>query len=176
MEQADTRKLIESAKLGDKNAFGKIYETFFSPVFRYIYFRVKNKQDAQDLAQDVFLKTYKSLPRLDAGSNPLFYFFALAKNAIIDQSRKKKPISLENTETNLFQTEHLETTMARQESLNRVKEAILALPEAEQETIVLRFINGLATREIAQITRKTPDNVRQIQSRGLKKLRDIILK
>ena len=89
--EIDAKELMRLAKDGDSEAFGLLYSKYFVPVFRYIYLRLKNKEEAEDLAQTVFLRVYKSLTRFrDQGKEPLAYFFTIARNAIIDYWRKKK--------------------------------------------------------------------------------------
>jgi RNA polymerase sigma-70 factor (ECF subfamily) len=60
--QNDPKILMQLAKSGDTEAFSRLYELYFIPVFRYIYFRVKDKEEANDLTQIVFLKVFSSLP------------------------------------------------------------------------------------------------------------------
>ena len=59
--ESDARVLMELAKKGDTGAFGRLYELYFTPVYRYIYFRVRDRREAEDLIQIVFLKAYKSV-------------------------------------------------------------------------------------------------------------------
>ena len=93
-EEKDPWLLMKLAKEGESEAFSQLYELYFVPVFRYIFFRVQQKETAEDLTQTVFLKAYKAAERFPTeGKNPLAYFFAIAKNTTKDYYRKKKDIS-----------------------------------------------------------------------------------
>jgi len=86
-------KLMERAKNGDAEAFSRLYEIYFAPVFHYIYLRVKDKETAEDLMQDIFLKIFRSIRNYQKeGISPLAYFFTVARNRVIDYWRKKKEI------------------------------------------------------------------------------------
>ncbi len=73
MDKSSKEKLIEivkAAKQGDKKAFANLYECYISPIFRFIYFRVKDYSDAEDLTQTVFLKAWNALPNYRQKKNP----------------------------------------------------------------------------------------------------------
>jgi len=166
------KELLDKAATGDKDSFTVIYETFFAPIFKYIYFRTHDRGESYDLTQDVFIKVYKNLAAIASkNSNPAFYFFTVAKNAVIDWARKKKPIYLEDTETGLLKTENLATQTER----SFILEAIDSLPDNQKDAIIFRFVNGLKNKEIAEMLNTSELNVRQLQSRGLKKLRESLL-
>lgn len=173
--QDDPVILIRRAKDGDTKAFGRLYTIYFTPVFRYIYYRVRDKETTNDLTQTVFLKVLQSLKRYqEKNKSPLAYFFTVARNTVIDYWRKKKEISIDYSEKFLEmsaadnQLESVEKTDVSQ-ILHR---AISQLTDTEQEVIVLKFINDLPNREIAELLKKTEEAVRQLQYRALKKLRD----
>ena len=93
--QRDLREVIEAAKAGDQEAFSYIYELYFKPVYRYLYFRTGSPDDSQELAQEVFLKAYKSFGRYTYSTHdPLAYFYTIARNTLIDRGRKLLDTSL----------------------------------------------------------------------------------
>ncbi len=175
--------LVIKAKKGDKKAFSVIYSEFFTPIFRYIYFRVNSKEEAEDLAQNVFLKIWLALPNFETreGGQFISWCFTIARNLIIDFWKKKKEISLENDETfkiserkisetedNLIQSIEIKNIGAQ------IKKAVTLLGDDQQEVIVLKFINDLSNKEIADLLGKNEEAVRQIQSRALKELRRLL--
>lgn len=173
-------ELISKAKAGDKDAFGRLYESYYVPVYRYIYFRLRDRHTAEDITQTVFLKVFQSIANfVDMKRDPFFYFLASARNALIDYYRKKKDIILnESEEYLLFEqpasardfNEHLQTKI----DSHMVQEMISELPASQQEVLILRLINDLSHNSIAQITGKSSDAVRQIYARALQNLRIII--
>lgn len=169
----DPKKLIEKAKRGNREAFGKLYELYYSPVYRYIYFRIQKKEDTQDLTQIVFLKVYESIENYEErGKEPLAYFFTVARNTVIDYQRKKPTLKLLDT-LNLEDEEKYSPEYFAQvnEETKIVDKAIQTLKGEQREVILLKFIAGLSNAEIAKQLGKTEDAIRQIQHRALKVLR-----
>jgi RNA polymerase sigma-70 factor (ECF subfamily) len=176
--QKDPKILMQLAKSGDAEAFGRLYELYFTPVFRYIYFRVKDKETANDLTQTVFLKVFSALPNFrEQNKSPLAYFFTVARNTVIDYWRTKKEILL-NVPTNVFEkipdkaNNPLEL-IEKEETSKAIRRAIHELTEIQQEVIMLKFINDISNKEIAALLGKTEESVRQLQCRALKTLQRI---
>lgn len=179
--QADPKVLMRLAKEGDADAFAKIYEVYFIPVFRYIYLRVKDRQDAEDLTQTVFLKVYQAISRFEEQNrSPLAYFFTVARNTVIDYWRKRKDILLENpgkeSKEMLEVTEDFENTIQKNENLSMLQRAIQKLTEEQQSVIILKFINDLPNKEISKIMQRSEEAVRQLQCRAIKALRQYFKK
>lgn len=177
--ETDPKKLIERAKAGDKKAFGNLYSLYFVPVFRYVYLRIQSREEAEDLTQTVFMKVYQSLGKYrDVGKDPLAYFFTVARNSIIDFSRKKKDVSFgAESEAILEIQSNDEDPIARlekDESAQKIRKAISSLPEMQKEVIVLKYINEMTNEEIAKILDKNEAAIRQIQHRALEKLKKFL--
>jgi RNA polymerase sigma-70 factor (ECF subfamily) len=176
--EIDAKELMRLAKDGDSEAFGLLYKKYFVPVFRYIYLRLKNKEEAEDLAQTVFLRVYKSLPRFrDQGKEPLAYFFTIARNAIIDYWRKKKDWKLDDDEDTDKKEVNVNNNEAERisdlcDNAELVQKALSELEDVRREVIVLRFMEGFSNKEIAELIGKSEEAIRQIQCRALKFLRD----
>ena len=174
-EQNDPKKLIELAKNGDTESFGALYELYFTPVFRYIYRRTKNKHETEDLTQTVFLKAYRAMPRFEVREvSPLAYFFTIARNTVIQHWKKNKK-ALEHTKEIDTETPdsnpHPGEIASKNEKIKIIHEAIETLTPDQQEIVALKFIEGLPNQEIAQILGKTEEAIRQLQCRALKTLR-----
>ena len=169
----DAKDLIEKAKSGDSDAFGKLYESYYLPIYRYIHFRIDKKDDVQDLVQIVFLKVYESLEKYEErGKNPLAYFFTVARNTVIDYQRKKPTLKLYE-ETHLEGEEKYtpEYFAKINEETEIVDKAIKTLKGEQREVILLKYIAGFSNSEIAKQIGKSEDSIRQIQHRALKILR-----
>lgn len=171
------KRLMQLAKEGDTEAFGRIYEIYFLPVFRYIYFRVQDRVEAEDLTQNVFLKIFNSIENFRVqDKSPLAYFFTVARNTVIDYWRKKKNIAeSDNTKRIVNMPDSQKDPkklLEEREKEETVLEAIKHLTEDQQEVIVLKFIQGFSNKEISKILGKTEDAIRQIQCRALRVLRE----
>lgn len=173
----DPKMLIEAAKRGDRRAFDRIYELYFTPVYRYIFLRVKDKSEVELLAQDVFIKVYKSLGTYELKtSSPLSYFFTIARNTIIDYWRKnrhqvsfgKEDIMLQLPDKEPSPSENSEKRLMSEHLLR----AINKLSHEQREAIVLKYFNSVPNKDIAQAMGKSEEAVRQLQSRGLRALRE----
>ena len=168
-------ELIQRAKDGDEAAFGLLYRQYFTPVFRYIYARTKNKEETEDLTQTVFLKIYQSVGRFEwRGKSPLAYFFTVARNVVIDFYRKKKAIYVEDVEEQKVELtqEEIKRCVEQGDVKIFVDSAVKGLSNFYQEVITLKFLKELTNKEIAEILGKSETAIRQAQCRALKKLRE----
>ena len=177
MSKLDKEKLIEivkKAKSGDEKAFSYLYEYYISPIFRFIYFRVKSYEEAEDLTQAVFLKAWNGLPDYKQKKN-LFgaWLYTIARNTIIDYWKKKKEWKISDLAKDTIKDhrEPIYDLIEEEEDFRAVKEAISLLTEDQQEVIILKFIEDLSNKEIAKIMNKKQDAIRQLQSRAIKELR-----
>lgn len=170
----DPKDLIEKAKSGDKEAFGKLYELYYLPVFRYVHFRIRKKEDTQDLVQIIFVKVYESIGKYkEQGKEPLSYFFTVARNTVIDYLRKRQDLKLfEDAQIEAGDKSNPELFAEGGELKTIVDKAIQTLNNDQKEVVILKFIVGLPNSEIAKQMRKTEDAVRQIQHRALKLLKE----
>ncbi len=172
----DPHSLIDRAKQGDQAAFGEFYQEFFTPLYRYVYHRVGRKEDAEDITQNVFLRVYQSLPRYeDRGISPLAYCFSVARNAVVDHWRKKKDILAGDGSEAVFavsgSSNAEEFLLDRIWSREMVAEGISFLTPLEADAVTLRYLHDLSNVDIALILEKSEEAVRQLQSRGLRKMR-----
>lgn len=164
---------VVKAKEGDSDAFNFIYSELFAPLFRYVYFRVNRKEEAEDLTQVVFLKIWSALPGFDVKSGGQFYSwcFSIARNSIMDFWKKKKEVLLEEIKIQPSGEENIANLIDDKKVGEAVKKAILSLNEEQQDIMVLKFINELSNKEIAETLGKSEEAVRQAQSRALKELK-----
>jgi len=171
-------ELLQRAKDGDKEAFGELYRLYFTPIYRYLFIRLRSRERADDLAQDVFLKIFAKVETLrEIPLAPLSYFFTVARNTLIDFWRKKKDLSLENENETAAKVPDggadLLENLARAEVAAKVRQGLAALPAEEAEIVALKYFGGLSAREIGQSLGLSEEAVRQRQCRALKKLRVI---
>lgn len=176
-DKRDPRELLILAKKGDRQAYGALYEIYLTPVYRFIFFRVRGRDEAEDLTQTVFLKVFQSLENFQLGStSPLAYFLTAARNIVIDFWRKKKEARLDD-ETEFFQNlaggEEASRQLEQAEAGATVRRLLALLEGDEREVLTLRFLSELSHAEIAVVIGKSEEAIRQIQCRALKKIREI---
>lgn len=168
--------LITRAVAGEHAAFDQLYRTAYAPVYRFIYLRVKNKDDAEDLTQEVFTKMFQARPVATSESGSLLpYLFTIARNSVIDWSRKKKPLYDDDALAAVPSgAPSAETQYDTEASVARVLAALEQLSEAEEAVLKLRYLDGLSTKEVAVLLDKSEEAVRQALSRGLKHIRSLL--
>ncbi len=180
-KKKDPMVLITRAQKGDSEAFGELYEDFFTPIFRFILPKVSDHRTAEDLTQMVFIKVFESIQNFKyTGSSPLSYFFTVARNTVFDFYKKKKDIVIgENNgddSINIFHNIEDDSPIPDErlkisEKQNFILKEIDKLHGDQKTIITMKFIDGLKNPEIADILEKTEDSIRQTQCRALKKLK-----
>lgn len=165
--------LVARAKSGDKDAFSEIYETHLTPVYRFVYSRLGNREEAEDLTQEAFVKAYQSLDRFQATrDNFLPYLFTVARNLLINRGKKKQPNYAPQDEIDREAGEGDTQWFAEQEERKAtIATALEVLTESEREIIELRFFGERTYKEISELCDKKEDAVRQHIARSMKKMR-----
>lgn len=176
MESKEIKHLVSQAQKGNKDAFGEIYNLYLKKIYRFIYFSVQIKELAEDLTQTTFYKAWVSLDKFSLESGTIqAYLFTIARNLIIDESRRKKEINAtsfgEQFEQALSNDPDPEEQILKQEAWESVWKALEKLKEDEKDLVILRFFEEMEYSEIAQITGKKEGAIRVMLHRVLKALK-----
>ncbi len=173
----DLSKLIDAAKGGDKDAFGKIYNLFYPRIFRYCHFNTKKEDLAHDFCQETFLRAWKNLTSFSHKKGGSFqaYLFKIARNLIIDHSRKKKEVPIEKA-AEVQSEEDLEGGLDEKQNQIKVQNALEKLSDLERQVIILRYFEEMTTYEVAKAVGIREGALRVRLHRILKKLKGIIEK
>ncbi len=167
--------LIQRARDGDHAAFDTLYRTCYAPVYRFVLIRVRSKDEAEDITQDVFIKFLRILPQYESRGSTLPYLFTMARNAVIDHYRKRRPDYNDDALWALAsEGPSPEEESALGAEVSKVLKLLDELSDAEEAAIKLRYLDGLSTTEVAAILLKSEDAVRQILSRGIRRLRYLL--
>jgi len=170
----ELQALVQRASRGDADAFGKLYDLHLDVVYRYIYYKVADPSEAEDLTAQVFLKAWEAMPRYQWREIPFSHWLMrLARNAAIDHFRTARAhreldegiVSLEPDPQGQF----LHGERARELAV-----AIRQLPEDQRTVIVLRFLQDMDYAQIADLMGKSMGALRVIQHRALVALRRIM--
>lgn len=164
-------------ELRSDSEFKEIYSKLWLKVYKYIYYLVQNKEEAEELAQDTFKKIYVKYKSDKLEKDRIEpYIFRAAKNSVVDRwrqnGRKTKVITLEDV-TVFDVDKHQESRIT--ESM-MVKEALNELDSESRAVIELRIIKGYSVKEVANIMEKPEGTIKSLQFRALKKLKDILKK
>ncbi len=166
---------MQRSQAGDALAFADVYVLFYDRVYRYLLIALKNRDDAQDVAQDVFVRALSKLDRYEPARGAFRdWLFSMVRSLAIDHLRKGgRPVvdDRKNSPSRAAPAaEHPSTLIERLDPGSGVRGLIEALPDAQRRVMALRFVFDLSTVEIAGVVGSTPAAVRQVQHRALKAL------
>ncbi|MEA2022162.1 MAG: sigma-70 family RNA polymerase sigma factor [Candidatus Caldatribacteriota bacterium] len=173
--------VIESCLHGDTQAYALLVKKYERPVFNIIYRLTSNFEMADDITQETFLKAYRSLKQVKAEFKFSNWLFKIATNLCKDQFKKKKPVakisldeSISVVESRIPRDNSLdpEEKLVVKEEQKQVLEAIESLPFIYRKIIVLRYIQDLAYKEIADILKMPMGRVKVQLHRAHKILRN----
>ncbi len=153
--------------------FVALYRELFPPLYGYIRFRVGDAQVAEDLTAQVFERALARLATVREPERVRAWLFTIARNAITDYRRKRRPMAdLADLDTlRHLWTDSPESSAVRQEEWRQLATYLADLGPREREAIGLKFVAGLANREIGAVLGYSQANVAQIIHRAIVKLR-----
>lgn len=168
-------ELIQKAKRGDKDAFGSIYKIYYGKIYRYCRINLQSKETAEDVAQETFFKAWRSIQTFSAdnGGSIQAFLFRIARNTIIDLSRKKKELNLD-TALEVETKDDFEEEFDKKGEIEKVQKALAKLGEEDRHLVVLRFFEEMSNGEIAAVVESNEGAVRVRLHRILKKLRGLL--
>ena len=172
-------KLIKGASRGNAGDFDRLYSHYIAPIYRFIYMKVTHRQEAEDLAHEVFLNAWQGLPSYQSRGFPFSsWLYHIARNKVIDYYRLKKNVvgldalggmvDLAKTETSV------ETELENNLNLEKIKAAIHKLNHDQQDVLLMRFVEELSYKEISAAIQKSEGAVRLIHHRAVKELKKLL--
>jgi len=196
------RRAVARAAAGDQQAIGQLYDAYVGPLFRFCVARVGNETDAEDLTEEIFLKVMRGIdgfewrplaaggPAGDAGGTPggdetdrqearspfRAWLFRIARNHVVSHYRSASLRGTSGEVPEWLPDERLgpQELAERAITIAEVFSAVEALPAAQREVIQLRFGAGLSIAETAAALEKQQTNVKVLQHKGVKRLREIL--
>jgi len=173
----DERSLVQRAQQCDQEAFGELYERYFDKIYRYITFKIGNYAEAEDMTQQVFLKSLQSISSYKWRDIPFSaWLFRIAHNQVVDYLRKKTrqpTASLDDTPV-VADSNPQQITEDRLDT-ERLMLATKKLTKSQQEVISLRFTSELPIAEVAEVMGKSPGAIKALQHSAIVTLRKIML-
>jgi RNA polymerase sigma-70 factor (ECF subfamily) len=178
MLEASSLELIARAQRGDKEALGMLYDQHQSALFRYLYFRSGDRQLAEDLTGDVFIRMLAALPRYRSGQVPFrAWLYRIAHNRLVDYYRResgRSTVALSQAEAQPDVRNDPCSCLEQKLTTERLSQALLRLDDVQREVVTMRFLSGLSLREVALALEKSEDAVKALQGRGLATLRQAL--
>lgn len=177
-------ELVEKVKNGDIDAFEKIIEAYESKVFGVIYHMINDKNEVEDIAQEVFIKVYKNLHKFQGNSSLYTWIYRITVNLCLDVIKsKKKVIYLDDTiktedgeiDRELPSNEKTGEEIYEEKELKDImRKCISKLPEKQRAMVILRDIKGLSYEEISEITNIKLGTVKSQINRARIKLKELL--
>ena len=168
--------LVERSIGGDAEAFGGLYDIFVDRIYRHVYYRVRNKDDVEDITQQVFIRAWKAIKKYRITSKPFIaWLLKISQNLIKDFYRSRRVnIYIDNELEILGSDESPERQAESEYDQQELRRVISALPDEQQQVIMMKFIEGFSYTEIAASLQKSEGAIRVIQHRALKKMRTML--
>ena len=175
---------LEALRSGDRAEFARLVETYSPMIYRLGLKMLNNPQDAEDILQETFIKAYKHIAKFDGRSNVSTWLYRIATNEALMSLRRKRPEAISFESPSVYDTEPQEPLQIvdwcclpekeflTSEGRRRLDEAAERLPASLRVVFVLRDIEGLSTRETAEVLDISEMAVKTRLSRARLRLRE----
>ena len=172
-------ELVEKAKAGNRASLEQLVDHFHEDIFRLVYYRTNSQMDAEDLTQEIFMQMSKSLSSLKDADRIKPSLFRIALNRVKDFHRKKRILTFFSTSPELDAAAQATTdnhnnplnNMIQKEFRLQLRQFTDRLSRREREVFMLRFVDQLGIREIAEALRNSESTVKTHLYRAMKKFR-----
>lgn len=160
--EADT-EMLRAVLDGDSTAYRGLVEKYQGRVYSMVYGMVRNREDARDITQDAFVKAYRNLKSFRLESSFYTWLYRIAMNLAIDHTRKQKrqattgfdeAIAAKDDDGGMHEMHHQDSprkALERKQLFGLIMEALDKLPAEQKQIILLREVEGLAYKEIAEV-------------------------
>ena len=168
-------KKYEMDKKELDRAFTELYEANLKDVYSFLYYRLGNHHDAEDVSEQVFLQAYRHLPKALAesqGRSLRPWLIRIAQNLAINlyRDRSRKPQSPLDSAGEFANTHDTEDLVEAREELDMVFKKVAELSDDRREALIMRFALGMDNGEIARAMGKTEGATKVLLHRAIKQL------
>jgi len=139
-------ELVDRAKRGDRGAFEELIRKYQDQVFRFALYMLPSRQDAEDVAQDTFIRAYRSIGRFRGDASLGTWLIAIARKTAAQWYRRRK-VERDIDHVKEPAIDDTDTVLAHLE----IRSAVARLPELYREIVVLRYTNQLDLKEISAV-------------------------
>ena len=173
LRKEEIESLVEQAKHLNREALSKLCIYFYPKIYRHVFYRVKNREDAEDITSEVFVRMVKFLNRQKGSFQAWLY--RIASNLVVDyyrRSARRKEVSLsEDFGEELGDRKDISEKILLH---YRLDQALGELTEEQQQVITLKFMEGHDNNEISEILGKSVGAVKALQFRALDRLKKVL--
>ena len=165
----EDNQVVQAARK-DPRAFGELYNRYVERVYKYLYSRLGNTPDAEDLTSQTFLAAFEAFERFTKDGCFAAWLFTIARNKTTDFYRRKRTVPLSNQIPEIQDLVDPLNNIIQTEQSDVLRKLILGLDEDEQELLRLRFLAGLSYPEMASLLDRKEDAVKKTLYRLLERL------
>ena len=182
-DQLSDDDLLNLFKRGTESAFDAIVKRYQDRIYRFTFQMVRDSDEAADLAQETFVKAYRSLHRFRGQSSLYTWLYRIASNTCVNYLRTKKirkflrldhDVGEGGLELADWRVSNPEQVVLEQELLTRIESAIAGLPPRQKSIFVMRHFQELTHAEIAAVVGTSEGSVRAGYFHAVRKLRDAL--
>ena len=157
------------------NEFKNAYEAYSDALFRYSLFKLSDREKAKDVVQDTFVRYWEYLAADGKVDNTKAFLYRIASNAIVDNYRKRKEISLDVLAEDGFDPADIEShqQMARSLDSKHALDLVNSLDDKSRDIMLLRYVEGLSVKEIAEVLDERENTISVKIHRALKDLQTL---
>jgi RNA polymerase sigma-70 factor (ECF subfamily) len=162
--------LVKAAQAGDPFAFADLYVALFDRVHRWLQIALKDREDAQDAAQQVFLRAFEALPRYTEVRGFRPWVFSIARNLAYDRLHAASRFTHPMDPAVLAEQRERLSEVSELQLGDDIESLIADLPPMQRRVLRLRFVSDMANDDIGDLLDMTADAVRHTQHRALRTL------
>jgi len=179
--------LVRRSKTGDVNAFGELVERYQSLVVGFCYRLLGNREDAEDIAQETFMRAFRAIRRFQPRAKFSTWLLTIAKNLSLnllrDERRRRRDVHVATVFEEEMQAVELvpshnpgpDEALRQDERAERVRKALFELSDVHRSIILLRDFEGMTYEEIAKVMRCRKGTVKSRLSRARDHLKEVLV-
>lgn len=176
-EEMSEAQLIEQAKT-DPEAFGRLYELYVEKIYHYIYYRLGNHHDAEDLTAKVFYRALNHIAHYNNKGAPFAaWLYRIAHNLVVNWRRdhsRREIVGLEDVDLSGDKQEGPQQAAEQANERELLLAAIQQLPRERQELLVMKFVERMSNAEIGQVLGRSEGAIKSLYHRTLVSLKEIL--
>lgn len=181
MQNCTDQQLVKNYLKGDEKALDLLVKRYLKPIYRFVYKYSQTSQNAEDIAQETFLKVWKNIKKYDNKKSFKAWVYTIAKNTALDYLKKKNPVLFSQFEKqdgkntfveNIKDLTDLPDTIAEKNSIkDMLGSALKNLSKNYQSVLTLYYTENMNFREIAEVLGESINTIKSRHRRGLVLLR-----
>jgi RNA polymerase sigma-70 factor (ECF subfamily) len=176
MDREADNRIIGRILKGERDLYSHLIDRYKGPIFNLAYRMTGQREEANDLAQETFVRAYENLVKFNGRKQFFTWLYTISLNIIRNNLKRKGRVVFEtiddSNETKADNEKSPEKKIEEREAIERLEYSLKRLSFEQKEAVVLRCYQGLSFQDIAEITDVSLSTAKMRVYRGLEKLRD----